>query len=240
MWSLPPAMVPRVGPGRAGDLAHNIQMNSTGIRPSGAVEATVRDACPADRREVPILLARHGETADNANRLILGRRDPPLSAAGWEQAEALAARARRSGVATVWASPLTRARQTASIVATALGCDAVILNDLIESDRGTWEGQSVAKLALASPQLHAAFERGDPGFAFPEGESLLDQVQRTRRALTRVAAGAAPALVVAHAGTIRAALLAMNRQLPAERELAHGEIVELMWSAAEAGDAGPG
>jgi broad specificity phosphatase PhoE len=192
------------------------------------------------RRQVPILLARHGETADNADGLILGRRDPPLSAAGWEQAEALAARARRAGVASVWTSPLARARQTASVVARAVGCDAVILNDLIESDRGTWEGQSVAQLARSSRQLHAAFERGDPAFAFPGGESLLDQVQRTRRALTEVAAGAAPALVVAHAGTIRAALLAMDRRLPAERELAHAEIMKLMWSTAEAGEAGPG
>jgi broad specificity phosphatase PhoE len=192
------------------------------------------------RRQVPILLARHGETADNADGLILGRRDPPLSAAGWEQAEALAAGARRAGVASVWSSPLARARETASIVAGAVGCDPVILDDLIESDRGTWEGQSVAQLARTSPQLHAAFERGDPAFAFPGGESLRDQVQRTRRALAEVAAGAAPALVVAHAGTIRAALRAMNRWLPAERELAHAEIVELIWSAAEAGEAGPG
>ena len=192
------------------------------------------------RPQVPILLARHGQTADNADGLILGRRDPPLSATGWEQAEALGARARRAGVAAVWTSPLARARQTAAIVAGAVGCDPVILNDLIESDRGTWEGQSVAQLARTSPQLHAAFERGDAGFTFPGGESLLHQMQRTRRALTEVAAGAAPALVVAHAGTIRAALLAMKRRLPAERELAHAEIVELMWSAAGAGDAGPG
>ena len=197
----------------------------------------VRGTRPVD---VPILLARHGETGDNANGLILGRRDPPLSAAGWEQAEALAARARRAGVAAVWTSPLARARQTASIVAEAVGCHAVILNDLIESDRGTWEGQSVAQLERASPQLYAAFERGDPAFAFPGGESLLAQMQRTRRALAEAAAGAAPALVVAHAGTIRAALLAIGGHVPAERELAHAEIVELMWSAAGAGDAGPG
>jgi broad specificity phosphatase PhoE len=187
-----------------------------------------------------ILLARHGETADNANGLILGRHDPPLSEAGREQAEALATRARRAGVVAVWTSPLARARQTASIVAAAVGCDAVIIDDLIESDRGTWEGQSVAELARCAPQLHAAFERGDPAFVFPGGESLLDQVQRTRRALTTVAAGAAPALVVAHAGTIRAALLAVGRSVPAERELAHAEIVEVMWALAGAGESGPG
>jgi broad specificity phosphatase PhoE len=189
---------------------------------------------------VLILLARHGETADNANGLILGRHDPPLSEAGREQAEALATLARRAGVVALWASPLARARQTASIVAAEVGCDVVILNDLIESDRGTWEGQSVAQLARSWPQLHAAFERGDPAFTFPGGESLLDQAQRTRRALTEVGAGPAPALVVAHAGTIRAALLALGLRLPAEREPAHGEIVELMWSAAGAGESRPG
>jgi broad specificity phosphatase PhoE len=187
-----------------------------------------------------ILLARHGETADNANGLILGRHDPPLSEAGREQAQALATRARRAGVIAVWTSPLARARQTASIVAAAVGCDAVIINDLIESDRGTWEGQSVAELARCAPQLHAAFERGDPAFVFPGGESLLGQVQRTRRALTEVAAGPAPALVVAHAGTIRAALLALGRPLPAERELAHAEIVEVRWDPAGAGESRPG
>jgi len=118
----------------------------------------------------------------------------------------------------------------------AVGCDVVIINDLIESDRGTWEGQSVAELARSSPQLHAAFERGDPAFVFPGGESLLDQVQRTRRALTEVAAGAAPALVVAHAGTIRAALVALGRPVPAERELAHAAIVEVRWDPADRSD----
>lgn len=187
-----------------------------------------------------LLLARHGETADNANGLILGRRDPPLSAVGLGQAEALATRTRRADVAAVWCSPLLRARQTASVVAEATGCGLAVLDDLIESDRGTWEGQAVAELARVSPELHAAFERGDPAFAFPEGESLLDQVQRTRRALTHIAAGAAPALVVAHAGTIRAALMAMGHALPPERELPHGEIVELLWRAAGTGEAGPG
>jgi len=189
---------------------------------------------------VLLLLARHGETADNPSGLILGRRDPPLSAVGWGQAEALAADARRAEVAAVWASPLLRARQTASVVAEAMGCSVIVVGDLIESDRGTWEGQPVAELALVAPQLHAAFEMGDRAFAFPGGESLLDQVERTRRALTNIALGAAPALVVAHAGTIRAALMAMGHQLPPERELAHGEIFKLMWSAGGAGEPRPG
>jgi broad specificity phosphatase PhoE len=100
---------------------------------------------------------------------------------------------------------------------------------LIESDRGAWEGQPFDRIAGDSPELFAAFVGAEPEFAFPGGESLREQVQRTREALDVIAAGATPALAVAHAGTIRAALIALGRPAPPERELAHGQIVEVMW-----------
>ncbi len=178
---------------------------------------------------VELLLARHGQTGENAGGKILGRRDPPLSPEGREQAARLAERAVSAGVAAIWTSPLQRALATAATVAEAVGAEPVVLDDLIESDRGSWEGQSVAHLAEVSPELHAAFEAADPDFAFPGGESLRDQVDRTRRALGTVADGLAPALVVAHIGTIRAAMLALGDRPPPEREFAHAEIVRLWW-----------
>jgi broad specificity phosphatase PhoE len=178
---------------------------------------------------VALLFARHGETADNAGGKILGHRDPPLSQAGREQAARLAVSARDAGVVAIWTSPLLRARQTATAVAEATGIQPTVLDDLIESDRGSWEGQSVSHLAEISPALHAAFENADPAFAFPGGESLGEQVLRTRRALTVVAAGLTPALVVAHVGTIRAAMLALGQHPPPERAMPHGEIVTLEW-----------
>jgi broad specificity phosphatase PhoE len=181
---------------------------------------------------VELLFARHGQTAENAGGKILGRRDPPLSAEGREQAAQLAQRAACAGVSAIWTSPLQRARQTAAAVAEAVEAEPVVLDDLIESDRGSWEGQSLAHLAEVSPQLYGAFEVADPGFAFPGGESLQSQVDRTRRALDAVAGGLAPALVVAHVGTIRAALLALGRRPPPEREVAHGKVVRLWWPAA--------
>jgi probable phosphoglycerate mutase len=178
---------------------------------------------------VPLLLARHGQTADNASGLILGRRDPPLSELGEQQAGELAVQARARGVAAIWCSPLLRARQTASVAGAAVGVEAVIIEDLIESARGEWEGRPQSVLARDSPELFAAFEAGDPEFAFPGGESIRSQVLRTRRALTRVAAGPQPSLVVAHAGTIRAALIAAGRAVPPERALPNGEAIALDW-----------
>jgi broad specificity phosphatase PhoE len=178
---------------------------------------------------VPLLLARHGQTADNANGLILGRRDPPLSELGRRQASQLAAEAVGHRVVALWCSPLLRARQTAAIVADAIGIDPQVEEDLIESARGEWEGRAQKTLAEQSPELFAAFEAGDPGFVFPGGESIGSQVLRTRRALSVVAAGPQPSLVVAHAGTIRAALIASGRPVPPERALPNGEAVAVEW-----------
>jgi broad specificity phosphatase PhoE len=176
---------------------------------------------------VSLWLARHGETVENAEGRILGRRDPPLSPAGIAQAEALARRLKDAGIAAVWASPLRRARETAEIVGRALGIEPVVLADLVESDRGDWEGRRVAELADESPDLHAAFIAGDSSFRFPGGESMAEQGARTRSALAAVRAGPLPALVVAHAGTIRAALADSGAPVPPESALAHGGVVEL-------------
>ncbi len=184
---------------------------------------------------VELLLARHGQTADNAGGLILGHRDPPLSDVGREQAAQLAERARQAGVAALWTSPLRRARETADVAAAVLRLEPSVLADLIESDRGSWEGHAVAQLTEISPELVRAFEDAAPDFVFPGGESIQDQIVRTRRALNVVAAGVRPALVVAHAGTIRAAMLAVGREPGPERALPHGELIALAWTAPSGG-----
>jgi broad specificity phosphatase PhoE len=186
-----------------------------------------------------LLLARHGETADNAGGLILGRRDPPLSELGHHQASELAEVARQAAIAAVWTSPMRRAAATAEIVSAATGAPVSVLADLAESDRGRWEGQPVAELRRTEPERFAAFEAARDGFAFPGGESLAEQVARTRRALDCVAAGPQPALVVAHVGTIRAAMLALGRRPPAEADVAHAKIIELPWSTSALTGEGP-
>jgi probable phosphoglycerate mutase len=187
---------------------------------------TVNDSCSHGQE---LLLARHGETADNAAHLILGRRDPPLSDAGRGQAALLARAARDAGIVGLWTSPLQRARQTAAAVGALVGVEPRVLPGLIESDRGDWEGQPIDRIARDNARLYAAFVSAETGFAFPGGESLREQVQRTREALDVIAAGPLPGLAVAHAGTIRATLIALGQPVPAERELQHGRILRVTW-----------
>ena len=75
-----------------------------------------------------ILLARHGQTSENAAGRILGHRDPPLSPEGRSQAIELAQSVAGDGLRALWTSPLLRARQTADIVATQIALEPVVLD----------------------------------------------------------------------------------------------------------------
>src|SRR5262245_65943801 len=57
-------------------------------------------------------LLRHGETEWNRQRRIMGRRPVPLSERGRAQLSALAPHLARLGIATIFTSPLARARAT--------------------------------------------------------------------------------------------------------------------------------
>lgn len=82
---------------------------------------------------VRILLARHGQAAWQVTRS--GDLDSPLTAAGHQQATALARLLARDpdGIAAVRVSPMVRARQTADPLCAALGLPAVVLDTLAEA-----------------------------------------------------------------------------------------------------------
>ena len=154
-----------------------------------------------------IWLARHGETAYNAERRFQGQGPVPLSERGREQARALAEEAAAHGFASLWSSPLARARETADIVAARLGLEVVEEPRLMETDAGDWTDRLFAEVESEDPERFAAFTGTDPGFAFPGGESFAAQRDRVVAALADIRArGPLPALVVCHRGSMRLAL----------------------------------
>ena len=154
-----------------------------------------------------ILLARHGETTSNKERRFQGRLDVPLNDLGREQARELAERARGEGLAAIYSSPLVRARETADIVAAALGGLEVRVDDRFkEVDVGDWQGRLKPDLEEQEPDAWAAFLAAGEDFRFPGGESLGEQQERVIAGLVDVTQrGDLPALVVCHRGVIRAA-----------------------------------
>jgi broad specificity phosphatase PhoE len=176
-----------------------------------------------------ILLARHGETADNAPpQRFSGTIDSPLSERGREQARALAGEAADLGIAAIWTSHLVRARETAEIVGAALGLEPRVDERLAESHRGRWEGRVVTDIEREEPDGWAAWRRAGAGFRFPGGESLEEHQRRALAALDAVREGPLPALVICHGGTIRAiAAVRHPRGLGAFHEVAVPNAVPL-------------
>ena len=86
-------------------------------------------------------IVRHGETHGNASRLIQGP-ETPLNARGIAQAEALAERLAREGVAHILVSDYARARMTADAVHRATGAPLEVEPKLRERDFGDWRGES--------------------------------------------------------------------------------------------------
>jgi broad specificity phosphatase PhoE len=155
-----------------------------------------------------ILLARHGETDDNIEPIrVQGFTDTPLNAKGRRQATELADRVAGMEIASLWASDLQRATETARIVGERIGMTARLDPRLREADRGEWEGRRFIDIAPEQPECYAAWLAAGEEFRFPGGESLRDQSDRVAAALADIhLTGELPALVVCHRGSIRVML----------------------------------
>lgn len=184
----------------------------------------------AVRQSVAVLLARHGETDDNAALRFQGARNPPLNARGREQAAALgqrlvaqaadlstgdAVRLGHDGIAGVippvreiWASPYARARETAEIVAAALRLPVRFDERLKESDVGDWSGRTYAEVQADDPEGFHAWVQGDLTHRFPGGESLADVSARVQSVVADARRLEPTVLCVCHGGVIRSALRA--------------------------------
>ncbi len=168
---------------------------------------------PPRRTLQGVLLARHGQTNDNLEPIrVQGFTDTPLNDTGRRQAGELAERiADGEQIASLWASDLSRARETAEIVGARIGLKPRHDPRLREASRGRWEGQRFIDIEREEPELYAAWRRAGAQFRFPGGESLLEQQQRVTAALTDIhATGALPALAVCHGGSIRVILCAAD------------------------------
>jgi probable phosphoglycerate mutase len=140
-----------------------------------------------------LVLVRHGATAWNERGLCLGRKDLALSATGRAQAERLAAALSGEAFDRVFASPLSRALETARL----LGHEPEPLPDLLEIDRGAWEGLPAGEIRRRYPELHAAWYDDPTGLAMPDGESFAALWDRAGRALELLGRGGR-VLAVAH------------------------------------------
>ena len=148
-----------------------------------------------------ILLARHGQTAWNAQGRLQGHTDIELDDTGRAQAKQLAQSLGDAGITRVWSSDLARARETAAIVAAELGLAAPQVDaELRERKFGVFEGLTRDEISVQHPEAWRAWvaHTTHP----PGGEPKHEATVRMQRALLRIV-GDGTTLVVTHGGVMR-------------------------------------
>jgi probable phosphoglycerate mutase len=150
---------------------------------------------------IPFWFLRHGETDWNARGISQGNVDIPLNATGLAQARSAAERLRNRGIASIVASPLSRARVTAEIAGEALGLPVSTDPDLREVSFGVQEGQAMS----------GWFADWVAGRFTPMGAETFAALRRRAVAAINRATALPPAvLVVAHGALFRAVRKAMG------------------------------
>ena len=132
-------------------------------------------------RELPMVyLARHGETAWSMTGQHTGLTDLPLTELGERNAQRLRGRLRGIVFASVFTSPLRRARRTCELA--GFGSVAAIDPDLLEWDYGEYEGRRSVEIHAERPDWQL-FRDGVPG-----GESPQQVAERADRVVDRLRA----------------------------------------------------
>lgn len=156
-------------------------------------------------------LLRHGQTDWNIDLRLQGSTDIPLNETGRNQARLAASTLNRQDWDVILASPLSRAKDTADIVALELGMNVVVVPELIERSFGVAEGLD-----------HASWRKLYESHEVIEGlESLEDLRTRTVQLLELIANeySGQRVLAVSHGAFIRKVLtIVTNGELPREGE----------------------
>ena len=156
-------------------------------------------------------LLRHGQTDWNIDLRLQGSTDILLNDTGRTQARLAASSLNREDWDVIIASPLSRAKDTADIVALELGMNVVVVPELIERSFGVAEGLD-----------HASWRKLYESHEVIEGlESLEDLRTRTVQLLDLIAKeySGKRVLAVSHGAFIRKVLnIVTNGELPREGE----------------------
>ncbi len=156
-----------------------------------------------------LILVRHGETDWNLEGRYQGQADLPLNERGREQAKLLAERLRGERIEAIYVSDLSRAYETARIIAETLGQEVKSLASLREVDTGVWTGLTFEEVESRYPE-HLREWRADPlGVKRLEGESYQELFERTKAAVGEIveAHPDQTVLIVGHGGNVKCIVL---------------------------------
>lgn len=152
-----------------------------------------------------LLLIRHGATERTAENRFSGAVGVELSEEGRAQVGRLAQRLAHEPIAAVYASPLSRAVETARILARPHDLPVLERDGLREIDHGRWEGLTRQEVEARFDGEYAAWD-ADPFTFAPEGGETGLAVLARALPVVRTIVSSHPersVIVVAHKATLR-------------------------------------
>ncbi len=152
-----------------------------------------------------IFLVRHGATVLTAEDRFAGATNVQLSDEGRDQARRLASRLSGEEITAVYASPMDRTMETASILAGPHSLPIIARDGLREISHGRWEQLTRAEVEAKFPAEAAAWEEDPFTFAPDGGESGLEVTARSLPVLMDIVRThpQGKVLIVSHKATIR-------------------------------------
>ncbi|RLJ64854.1 histidine phosphatase family protein [Sulfurisoma sediminicola] len=148
-----------------------------------------------------VCIARHGETDWNAAGILQGWIDVPLNDGGRRKAREMAAAFADAGFSAIWSSPLSRALETAEIIARALRLPPPLCHvGLKERHFGAIQGIPKLEVGESNPILLQQILRRNPATVFDAGESMDEFADRVLGAILAIGAvhGGERVLVIIH------------------------------------------
>jgi probable phosphoglycerate mutase len=149
-----------------------------------------------------ILLVRHGETRETAERRYPSLNDLPLSERGRQQAVVLARALKDVRLDAIFSSDTQRAQETAAPLIATRDVTLQVLPELTEMRFGQLGGLTFQEATQTLADVFTRWQDNPFEVALPDGEPFLDfvgRVRRIRRQLSLVWAGRTIA-VVTHGG----------------------------------------
>ena len=139
-----------------------------------------------------LYLVRHGATQRTAEDRFSGAVGVELSDEGRHQVQRLSQRLANDAIKAVYCSPLSRAVDTAEILAAPHGLTPIRRDGLREISHGRWEGLTRREVEALYPDEYAAWEIDPFTFAPETGESGLQVLARALPVIREI--------VIAHPG----------------------------------------
>jgi len=155
-----------------------------------------------------LVLIRHGETDWNIQKRYQGRSDTELNETGINQVQQLAQGLKEEKIEVIYTSDLTRAYQTAVIIADGRKIPIHKLPGLRECSFGIWEGKTYEEMQEQLPEEVARI-KGDPVTEIRTGGENREQLStRVTTAIQQIIAQHPnqTVLIVAHGGSLAVAL----------------------------------